>query len=75
MKFDTGLGEVVASPESSNVKVKTSGPGWAHYGISELVGGTAVSFMSSALMRYHPQNQQTMLCLSEGFDLRPAGLS
>lgn len=75
MKFDTEVGEVAVSPESSNVKVKTSGPGWAHYGISELVGSTAVSFMSTTLIRYHIQNQQIMLCLSEGFDLRLAGLS
>lgn len=75
MKFNTEVGELAASPDSSNVKVKTSGPGWAHYGISELVGSPAVSFVSRVLIRYHRQIQQTMSCLSEGFDLLQTGLS
>jgi hypothetical protein len=32
--------EVSAAPESEKVSVKTTGPGWAHYGITELLGST-----------------------------------
>jgi hypothetical protein len=34
--------DVSASPEASNVKVKTSGTGWAHYGVNEVVGNPTV---------------------------------
>jgi hypothetical protein len=32
--------DVSAAPEREKVSVKTSGPGWAHYGITELLGST-----------------------------------
>ena len=32
--------DVSAEPEREKVSVKTTGPGWAHYGITELLGST-----------------------------------
>lgn len=35
---------VRAAPDVSKVKVKTSGTGWAHYGVNEVVGNPTVRF-------------------------------
>ena len=32
--------DVSTAPEREKVSVKTTGPGWAHYGITELLGST-----------------------------------
>jgi hypothetical protein len=50
--FDFVIDEEVvsASPDASKIKVKTSGPGWAHYGICEVVGSTIVSSLSIGLI-------------------------
>jgi hypothetical protein len=43
---------VTASPATSHVRVKTSGLGWAHYGINELIGSTtAVKSLAIMLIK------------------------
>jgi len=34
--------DVSAAPESEKIAVKTTGPGWAHYGMTELLGSTTM---------------------------------
>jgi len=75
MKLDVEVGELGASPESSNVRVKTSGPGWAHYGINELFRNTTdVSFMSSAVNKT-PSKSADYVMFVGGFDSHLPGHS
>lgn len=42
--------DISATPGSEKVAVKTTGPGWAHYGITELLGSTTAHPVSPFLL-------------------------
>jgi len=56
--------DVSAEPEREKVSVKTSGPGWAHYGITELLGSTTTHPSCVGIVSAEDEKQDFVLFIS-----------